>query len=120
MFILYHGGSLKQDNKLKLRNYSPKTIKAYLFCIELYLKYKKINLDKLDEENIKDFLLLLKEKNKSSQTINLYLNSIKFFYSQILKIYKKIDIKFAKRNKNLPIVLSREEIKKIKSPFDTI
>ena len=27
---------------------------------------------------------------------------------------------FAKRNKNLPIVLSREEIKKIKSPFDTI
>src|SRR3990167_6001973 len=67
----------KTTRELKLRNYSPKTIKAYLFCIELYLNYKK------------------------------------FFYSQILKIYKKIDIKFAKRNKNLPIVLSREEIKKI-------
>ncbi|MFH1426918.1 MAG: site-specific tyrosine recombinase/integron integrase [Patescibacteria group bacterium] len=103
----------KTLKELKVRNYSPKTIKAYLMCIELYLKYKKVNLNKLDEEDIKDFLLLLKDKGKSPQTINLYLNSIKFFYNQVLKIYKKIDLKFAKRNKSLPIVLSREEIKNI-------
>lgn len=103
----------KVIRELKLRNYSPKTIKAYLLCIEFYLKYKKVGFEKLEEENIKDFLLLLKEKGKSPQTINLYLNSIKFFYNQVLKIYKKIDLKFAKRNKNLPIVLSKEEINKV-------
>lgn len=103
----------KTIRELKLRNYSPKTIKTYLMCIQFYFKYKKINLEKLNKENIKDFLLLLKESEKSPQTINLYLNSIKFFYNQVLKIYKKIDLKFAKRNKSLPIVLSKEEIKKI-------
>jgi len=103
----------KTKRELLLRNYSQKTIKAYLMCIEFYFKYKKVNLNKLDQENIKDFLLLLKSKDKSPQTINLYLNSIKFFYNQVLKIYKKIDLKFAKRNKKLPIVLSCEEIKKI-------
>ena len=103
----------KTIRELKLRNYSPKTIKAYLLCIELYLKHKKVDFCKLDGENIKNFLLLLKEKDKSPQTINLYLNAIKFFYNQVLKIYKRIDLKFAKRNKSLPIVLSREEINKI-------
>ncbi|OIO29992.1 integrase [Candidatus Nomurabacteria bacterium CG_4_10_14_0_2_um_filter_30_12] len=103
----------KTKKELLLKNYSSKTIKAYLMCIEFYFKYKKVNLNKLNQENIKDFLLLLKNKDKSPQTINLYLNSIKFFYNQVFKTYKKIDLKFAKRNKKLPIVLSREEIKKI-------
>lgn len=101
----------KTKKELLIRNYSSKTIKAYLMCLEFYFKYKKSNIEKLDEENIKDFLLFLKEKSKSPQTINLYLNSIKFFYNQVLKIYQKIDLKFAKRNKNLPVVLSKEEIK---------
>lgn len=103
----------KTIRELRLRNYSQKTIKAYLNCIHSYLLYKNKDFTKIDKENIKDFLLSLKEKGKSPQTINLYLNSIKFFYNQTLKIYKKIDLKFAKRNKNLPVVLSREEVQKI-------
>ncbi|PIP63921.1 hypothetical protein COW96_05425, partial [Candidatus Roizmanbacteria bacterium CG22_combo_CG10-13_8_21_14_all_33_16] len=47
------------------------------------------------------------------QTVNLYLNAIKFFYREVLKIPQKINLKFAKRTKRLPIVLSREEIKNI-------
>lgn len=103
----------KTIRELKLRNYSPKTIKTYLIYLESYFQYKKSNWERLEEENIKDFLLLLKEKNKSPQTINLYLNSIKFFYNQVLKNYQKINLKFAKRSKKLPVVLSREEIKNI-------
>lgn len=51
--------------------------------------------------------------NLSSQTINLSLNSIKFFYREILKIKDPIDIKFAKKTNKIPIVLSRDEIQKI-------
>ena len=36
--------------KLKLRNYSFKTIKAYLGCLKEYFDFKKFNLEKLDEE----------------------------------------------------------------------
>ena len=58
-------------------------------------------------------MLNKQDKNYSPQTINLYLNAIKFFYCEVLKIPKKINLKFAKRSKKLPIVLSREEIKNI-------
>ncbi len=101
------------SQKLRLRNYSFKTIKAYLGCLREYFNFKKFNLGKIDEENIKQFLLNKQDKNYSSQTINLYLNAIKFFYREILKIPEKINLKFAKRSKKLPIVLSREEIKNI-------
>jgi len=103
---------LKQTSQeLKLRNYSFKTIKTYLGCLREYFDFKKFNLEKIDEENIKQFLLNKQSKNYSSQTINLYLNTIKFFYREVLKIPQKINLKFAKRSKKLPIVLSREEIK---------
>ena len=99
--------------ELKLRNYSFKTIKTYLSCLREYFDFKKINFEKIDEENIKQFLLNKQSKNYSSQTVNLYLNAIKFFYREVLKIHQKITLKFAKRSKKLPIVLSREEIKSI-------
>lgn len=99
--------------ELKLRNYSFKTIRAYLGCLREYFDFKKSNLEKIDEENIKQFLLDKQDRNYSSQTINLYLNAIKFFYREVLKIPQKINLKFAKRSKKLPIILSREEIRNI-------
>lgn len=99
--------------ELRLRNYSFKTIKAYLGCLREYFDFKKFNLEKLDEEKIKRFLLNKQDKNYSSQTVNLYLNAIKFFYREVLKIPQKVNLKFAKRSKKLPIILSREEIKNI-------
>ena len=42
--------------ELRLRNYSFKTIKAYLGCLREYFDFKKFNLEKIDEENIKQFL----------------------------------------------------------------
>jgi len=98
----------KTRQELRLRNYSFKTIKAYLGCLQEYFELEKIN-----EGKIKQFLLKKQSKNYSSQTVNLYLNAIKFFYREVLKIPQKINLKFAKRSKKLPIVLSREEIRKI-------
>lgn len=72
--------------KLKLRNYNFKTIKTYLCCLRKYFDFKKFNLKKIDEQNIKQFLLNKQDKNYSPQTINLYLNAIKFFYREVLKI----------------------------------
>ena len=103
----------KTRQELKLRNCSFRTIKAYLGCLRGYFNFKKFNLEKIDEENIKQFLLNKQSKNYSSQTINLYLNAIKFFYREVLRIPQTINLKFAKRSKKLPIVLSREEIKNI-------
>ncbi len=103
----------KTKQELRLRNYSLKTIKAYLSYLREYFNFKKFDLEKIDEDKIGQFLLNKQSKNYSSQTVNLYLNAIKFFYREALKIPQKINLKFAKRSKKLPIVLSREEIKNI-------
>ncbi|HNP75290.1 MAG TPA: tyrosine-type recombinase/integrase [bacterium] len=100
-------------NELQLRNYSPKTIDGYLKCLDDYFKFLQNDPQEPDISKIKEFLLKKQEKNYSPQTINVYLNAIKFFYREILKNYIKIEIKSTKRDKKLPIALSREEINKI-------
>lgn len=99
--------------ELRLRYYSPKTIKNYLRCLREYFQVKQCNLQKLNEGHLKSFLLEKQDQGYSSQTINLYLNAIKFFYYQVLRSHQKINIRFAKRTKKLPVTLSHEEIQKI-------
>lgn len=101
------------NKELRLRNYSPKTIKSYILCLKGYFSYKKENLESVDIQTIKTFLLEKQDKGYSSQTVNLYLNAIKYFYRDVIKSPQKIDIKFAKRSKKLPIVLSRQEIERL-------
>lgn len=104
----------KLIDELKLRNYSRRTIEAYVYCLRDFLtccddaKIGKFNIDE-----IKNFLLAKQAHGKSPQTVNLYLNSIKFFFNQVLKIRQPIDLKFAKRAQKLPVVLSRDEISRI-------
>jgi len=40
----------KTKQELRLRNYSFKTIKAYLSCLREYFSFQKINLEKIDEK----------------------------------------------------------------------
>jgi len=103
----------KLENELRLRNYSRKTIKSYLHCVAEYLRAKQNNLDLVDINFIKQYLLSKIDIGMSSQTINQILQAINFFCWNVLKFNSKIDIKFAKTPSKLPIVLSREEIQLI-------
>jgi integrase/recombinase XerD len=99
------------ETELKVRNYSPKTIRAYLDCLENYFLYKKTNLKVLDQDNLRQYLLKKKTDGLSPSTLNVHLNAIKFFYREIVKSTEPINLKFAKRRNYLPVVLNREEIK---------
>ena len=103
----------KLEDELKLRNYSPKTIKSYMACVAKYLQAKKDNFDCVDIDHIKQYLLSLVEKSVSSQTVNQNLQAINFFCRNVLKHCGKIDIRFAKTPSKLPVVLSRDEINSI-------
>lgn len=103
----------KIKDELKLRNYSQRTIESYLFCLSDYFKYIKSVKKKPDIGIIKKYLLEKQGRGLSSQSINLYLQAIKYFYREICKIGEEIDIKFAKTPSKLPVVLSRAEIEKI-------
>jgi site-specific recombinase XerD len=103
----------KTERVLKLRNYSPKTRKAYLPYIKEYIRFSKNAGIKNKQKAIEEFLLDKHKRKQSPQTINLALNAVRFLYAEVLKNPQKIDLKFAKRDKKLPVVLSRAEIEKI-------
>ena len=103
----------KIENELKLRYYSRKTIKSYLFCLSDYFRYIKNITKDHDASLIKKYLLEKQGRGQSPQTVNLHLNAIKYFYREIFKSNIEINIKFAKTSNKLPVVLSRSEIKKI-------
>lgn len=50
------------ERELKIRNYSGKTIKSYLYGLNEYFAFKKYDFESLDTENIKDFLLFAEKK----------------------------------------------------------
>ncbi|PIY97111.1 MAG: integrase [Candidatus Kerfeldbacteria bacterium CG_4_10_14_0_8_um_filter_42_10] len=100
------------EKELRLRNYSPRTIKSYEQCLADFFAYLKTGPDIIDINQIKEYLLN-KQSTMSPQTVNLYLNAIKFFYRDVLKNPQKIDLKFAKRTNKLPVVLSRSEINRV-------
>lgn len=103
----------KAQRELKIKNYSSKTIKSYLYGLREYFSFKGSDFSKLDQENIRNFLLNCERRHLSPQTRNLFLNAIKFYYRNVLKNSQKIEIQSAKKPKSLPTVLSRSEVKSI-------
>jgi len=104
---------MQTRNELRLRRYSPKTIKSYLAYLKEYFSLRHLDFMKPDLDHIKRFLLEKESRGYASQTINLSLNAIKFYYYEVAKFKGTFDIRFAKRSKKLPVVLSRNEIQKL-------
>jgi len=84
-------------------------VKYYFYFVER----NGARIEDGDQDILKSFLLDKHNKGSSSQTINLYLNAIKFFYREIMKSPQSIDIRFAKKSNKLPVVLSHDEIERI-------
>ncbi|MBU1992352.1 tyrosine-type recombinase/integrase [Patescibacteria group bacterium] len=97
-------------NELVLRKYSRKTVQAYTSCLAKFFDWMGDEVDTVDNDKIKGFLLELAEEGKSPQTINLYINAIKFFYRNVAKVEQGVGVKFAKRTKKLPVVLTHDEV----------
>ena len=99
----------KTKEELVVRNYSPRTVSSYLQALKSFLKFSK---DKQGEPNrlVKKYILFLHKQNKAPQTINIHLNAVRFFYREVIKKRVTLTVKNVKRNKRLPIVLSRDEI----------
>lgn len=105
------------ETELRLRRKSDKTIKNYLFFNQKFLDFVKKPAEFIDINDIKSYLASLDKK--STATIALAIASLRFFYEKILKkeIFKEIEI--PRKEKRLPTVLTKEEIKSIIESADT-
>lgn len=100
----------RAETELRIRNYSPRTVKIYLHYLREYFGFLATRSDEQPETAIKGFLLMLEGNGASPQTRNLCLSALKFYYRNVVRDKSPIIIQTAKRPLSLPVVLSREEI----------
>ena len=105
---------IKLETELRAVNYSRQTRLSYLYYNRFLCHY----LQKLPEEvqayDIKKFLAAVQQgRDYSAATMNQALSAIKFFYSRVLPKDIIEEQHRPRQDKRLPVVLSKEEIKKI-------
>lgn len=99
---------------LKLKNYSPNTIRNYSNRFLVFLQhFPGRKPSSITRAEILDFLYQYRQSNKWSATVqNQLINAIKFFYEKLLKRpVEHYDLPRPKREQKLPSVFSEEEIR---------
>ena len=105
----------KLRQEMKLRNFSQKTIKAYLYYITDILDFANLSPKSVDAESIRRYLEKLANEGKSASTLNSAYSALKFYFEKILCRRFFISIPRAKTPKKLPEVLNKDEVKAILS-----
>lgn len=100
--------------KMELRNLSKRTIGIYLFHMRRFVKYYGISPDKLGVSEVEEYLHTFYENKKSISSLVQAHGAIKFFYKEVLGKEEVVSkILRPKIEKKIPVVLSKEEVKKI-------
>ena len=64
---------------------------------------------KVDNEDIKKYLYyMVEKKNVSTSTLSIIINALKFYYRGVLKKKLIYEAKRPKKDKRLPMILSKE------------
>lgn len=115
-------------NEIRLRHYSPKTLKTYHLWMRKFQAYTHSKPPELlTPDDVKEFLTWLAVKRSvAASTQNQAFNALLFMFRHVLhKEFGKVEgVVRAKRKTYIPVVLSREEITEIIShlppPYDLV
>jgi integrase/recombinase XerD len=105
------------ETELKLRRKSDKTVKNYLFFNQKFLDFIKKPAEFIDANDIKSYIATLDKK--STATVALAMASLRFFYEKILKKELFSEIESPRKEKRLPTILSKDEVKQLIENADT-
>jgi integrase/recombinase XerD len=101
--------------QMELKGYSKNTIQVYLDCLIQLSKFYKTSPDKLSLVEIRDYLQHCVTTKKLSQSyLNQMVSALKILFVQVLKReWDPIAIPRMRREKKLPVVLSKEEVQQL-------
>ena len=102
----------RMEEELRLRGYSPVTIKAYIGAVKNFALFHGRSPDQMGAEEVRAYLLhLVDEKRLAPPSINQALAGIRFFYVNVLDRPCDVGhVVYQKRKKKLPVVLSEQEV----------
>jgi integrase/recombinase XerD len=102
----------KVETELKISKASNHTLKNYLSANSSFLDFIKKNPEAITDQDVKLFMAE-KLSNKASMTIILFLSALRYSYTSILKFDPTLGIKRPKREKRIPEVLSKDEVRNL-------
>ena len=103
-------------DQLKLKSYSPNTIKTYRNeFMQLLLALKSHSVDDCDAEKIRSYMLYCtKTLQLSENSLHSRLNALKFYFEQVLHREKFFyEIPRPKKPSKLPKIINNKDIKKL-------
>ena len=99
---------------LRVRNYSPRTVEAYVAAVAKLARHFRTSPDRLSPEQIRQFQVHLVGLRVSFSQLNQVTAGLRFFYGITLGrpdvVHK---IAYGKRPKKLPVVLAPEEVTRL-------
>lgn len=98
--------------ELKISKSSDYTIRNYFKANSDLLNFCNKNPEQINEDDIKTFMAE-KTSNKASSTIIIFLSAIKYAYMNLLKKNITQNIKRPKRERKIPAVLTKEEVRRL-------
>lgn len=100
---------------MQLRGYSARTQECYVAAVRQLAQHYHRRPDQLQEEELRQyFLYLANEKKVARATATIALCGIKFFYEHTLhQNWTTLRFVRPQREKKLPVVLSRDEVRRI-------
>lgn len=75
----------RMEEELRLRGYSPRTVRSYTEAVYRYVRYYRKDPRELDGERVREYLVHLTEVAKRSpSTVNQAICALRFFYVEVL------------------------------------
>lgn len=102
----------RMQEELRLRNFSPETVRSYTATVADFARYFHKSPDQLGPEHVRSYqLYLLNERKLAWPTIQVRLAGLRFFYTRTLRqSWFDTDVAKPKVRRKLPMVWSREEV----------
>jgi len=100
------------ETELKLRAFSPQTVKAYLFWNHKFLDFNKKNPQEVTEDDVKKYIGEKISEEFAPKSIVLIKAALKFYYDGILK-KNIVNLETPKVARKLPTVLTRDEVRRL-------
>lgn len=98
---------------LKIAGFSQKTIKSYLhYNLDLW-RFTNKSPRLITTQDIRDYVERMVDRNLAHSSINLAINAIKFYFERMWRRNVSVSIRYLKKEKKLPTVLTKEEVRQI-------
>lgn len=102
----------KLETELKISKNSAYTIRNYIDANKFLIDFAKKQPEDISEDDVKLFMAE-KMTSKASSSVILFLSAVKYAHSNILKKDITAGIRRPKKEKRIPIVLTKEEVKQL-------